>query len=185
MGIIFVGATFYIKTDKKSLKWLLQQKISTLFQQFWLSKLMRFNYENQYTSGKENIVDDALSRVQGSDILCMAIPLICSDLIHFIKNSYTLDVKVRTIIQLLEQQQLIPHYIFKDGILRKKINISIGDSEDLKMKIPQWQHTTGEVGHSGRDNTLRRVKSLFTWKGLTKDVSRFVKKCTIFQASRS
>ncbi|KAI3516689.1 hypothetical protein L1887_15648 [Cichorium endivia] len=53
------------------------------------------------------------------------------------------------------------------------------------MKILHWQHTTGEAGHSGRDNTLRRVKSLFTWKGLTKDVSRFVKQCTTCQASKS
>lgn len=42
-----IAGHFIIKTDQKSLKWLLQQKISTPFQQFWLSKLMvmimRFN----------------------------------------------------------------------------------------------------------------------------------------------
>lgn len=35
---------FIIRIDQKSLKWLLQQKISTPFQQFWLSKLMGFDY---------------------------------------------------------------------------------------------------------------------------------------------
>lgn len=44
---------FIIKTDQKSLKWLLQQKISTPFQHFWLSKLLGFDYEIQYKSGKE------------------------------------------------------------------------------------------------------------------------------------
>lgn len=39
------GAHFIIKTDQKSLKWLLKQKISTPFQQFWLSKLMGFDYD--------------------------------------------------------------------------------------------------------------------------------------------
>ena len=63
------GAHFIIKSDQKSLKWLLQQRISTPFQQFWLSKLMGFDYEIQYKGGVDNKVADALSRVQGSDIL--------------------------------------------------------------------------------------------------------------------
>lgn len=39
-----IGRPFIIKTDQKSLKYLLEQKISTPFQQFWLSKLMGFDY---------------------------------------------------------------------------------------------------------------------------------------------
>ena len=35
-----LGRPFIIKTDQKSLKHLLEQKITTPFQQFWLSKLM-------------------------------------------------------------------------------------------------------------------------------------------------
>jgi len=48
-----MGRTFVIRTDQKSLKHLLEQKISTPFQQFWLSKLMGFSYEIQYKSGVE------------------------------------------------------------------------------------------------------------------------------------
>lgn len=58
-----MGSHFIVRTDQKSLKWLLQQKISTPFQQVWLSKLMGFDYEIQYKAGKENNVADALSRV--------------------------------------------------------------------------------------------------------------------------
>lgn len=53
---------FITRTDQKSLKWLLQQRISTPFQHFWLSKLMGFDYEIQYMGGKKNVVADALSR---------------------------------------------------------------------------------------------------------------------------
>lgn len=58
-----IGQKFVIHTDQKSLKWLLQQKISTPFQKFWCSKLMGFDYEIFYKSGKENLVADALSCV--------------------------------------------------------------------------------------------------------------------------
>lgn len=57
-----MGDHFIIKVDQKSLKWLLQLKISIPFQQFWSSKLMGFYYEIQYKAGKENVVADALSR---------------------------------------------------------------------------------------------------------------------------
>lgn len=46
-----LGNHFIVRTDQKSLKWLLQQKLSTPFQQFWLSKLMGFDYEVQYKKG--------------------------------------------------------------------------------------------------------------------------------------
>ncbi|XP_057535294.1 uncharacterized protein LOC130813476 [Amaranthus tricolor] len=62
----------YIR-QTKSLKWLLEQNISTPFQQFWLSKLMGFDYDIQYISGKDNLAADALSRVSSSEILCMSI----------------------------------------------------------------------------------------------------------------
>lgn len=50
-------------------------KISTPFYHFWLSKLMGFDYEIKYKSGKENQMADALSRVQGSDLCVWPFPL--------------------------------------------------------------------------------------------------------------
>lgn len=67
---------FIIRTDQKSLMWLMQQKISTPFQQFWLAKLMGFSYDISYKSGKENVAVDTLSRVKGAEILCLAVSLI-------------------------------------------------------------------------------------------------------------
>lgn len=74
------GGHFIIKTDQKSPKWLLQKKVSTPFQQFWLSNLLSFDYEIQYKSGKENIATDALSRAQGAEIMCLAISVVYSNL---------------------------------------------------------------------------------------------------------
>jgi len=60
---------------------LLEQKITTPFQQFWLSKLMGFDYIIQYKSGAENTVADALSRVSGASLLLMALSHIQSYLL--------------------------------------------------------------------------------------------------------
>nr|GFA38058.1 retrotransposon protein, putative, unclassified [Tanacetum cinerariifolium] len=53
---------FKIKTDHFSLKYMLNQRITTPFQSKWFPKLLGFNYEIEYKKGKENVVADALSR---------------------------------------------------------------------------------------------------------------------------
>jgi len=57
-----IGQQFHIFTDQRSLKDLLLQKIQTLEQQKWASKLQGFNFEIFYKPGKHNQVVDALSR---------------------------------------------------------------------------------------------------------------------------
>ncbi|GJS39012.1 putative mitochondrial protein [Tanacetum coccineum] len=56
----FLGLTGYYR----SLKYVLDQIITTPFQSKWLPKLLGFDYEIEYKNGKDNVVADALSRVQ-------------------------------------------------------------------------------------------------------------------------
>ncbi|XP_026417103.1 uncharacterized protein LOC113312574 [Papaver somniferum] len=53
---------FIIYTDHQSLKYLMDQKLSTALQQKWLVKLMGFDYVIEYKKGLENQAIDALSR---------------------------------------------------------------------------------------------------------------------------
>ena len=96
---------FNIKTGQKSLKWLLQQKISTSFPQFWLSELLGFDYEIQYKQGKENIVADALSRIYHIEVLYLAIYVVSSDIVALIAESYALDVHLTSLLTNLQQNQ--------------------------------------------------------------------------------
>lgn len=64
---------FLIRTDQRSLKFLLEKKMTTPFQHMWLSKLMGYSFEIQYKEGKENVAADALSRVSGSQLLHLAL----------------------------------------------------------------------------------------------------------------
>ena len=54
---------FFVKTDHWALKFLTEQKVTTLLQQKWISKLMGYNFTILYRKGKDNTVADALSRM--------------------------------------------------------------------------------------------------------------------------
>ena len=57
-----LGQRFQIKIDHQSLKYFLEQRISSQEQQKWVTKFFGYDYEIIYKKGKENVVVDALSR---------------------------------------------------------------------------------------------------------------------------
>ena len=73
-----LGNYFIIQTDHKPLKDLLTQTVQTPEQQFYMSKLLGYNYTIQYRPGRTNVAADALSRIpdiQSISQLCiMTVP---------------------------------------------------------------------------------------------------------------
>lgn len=61
-----LGQKFTIIIDQQALRHILEQKIITLKQQKFMTKLLRFEYEIVYQLGKENKVANTLSRREGS-----------------------------------------------------------------------------------------------------------------------
>ncbi|KAM1440140.1 hypothetical protein ACFXTO_013935 [Malus domestica] len=57
-----IGHHFTILTDHQTLKYFLDQRITTPTQQKWLLKLLGYNYTLAYRSGASNVPADALSR---------------------------------------------------------------------------------------------------------------------------
>jgi hypothetical protein len=57
-----LGKHFQIKTGHQSLKYFLEQRISSQEQQKWVTKLFGYDYEIIYKKGKENVVVYAISR---------------------------------------------------------------------------------------------------------------------------
>ena len=56
------GREFVVRTDHHSLKFLLDQRLSTIPQHHWAVKLRGFDFRVEYKPGAANVVADALSR---------------------------------------------------------------------------------------------------------------------------
>ena len=85
MAIVFVvhkwrqyllGTHFIIRTDQKSLKFLLEQRLMAEGQHKWATKLLGFDFEIQYKPGLENRATDALSRVMDYQAISIQLSLI-------------------------------------------------------------------------------------------------------------
>lgn len=56
------GRAFIVRTDHYALKFMLDQRLPTIPQHQWISKLFGYDFKVEYKPGKLNIVADTLSR---------------------------------------------------------------------------------------------------------------------------
>lgn len=107
-----LGRHFIIKTDHHSLKYLLEQRITTPSQQKWLVKLLGYDYTISYKKGKDNIAADDLSRKEKPAQLC-SISGVQVELLEEVKQSWLQDPILQVLLQKLQNFALTkPYYIF-------------------------------------------------------------------------
>ena len=177
-----VGQHFTIKTDQQSLKHLLDNKVTTPFQQKWLSKLAGLDYTVEYKKGMENRAADALSRIPGPHLMLMAITSLHSDLLTEIQQAWKDDPNIQTLIRTLERSpNSHPLFSWSNGLLKRKGRLVIADNSPLKNKILAWLHDSYAGGHSGVEATLQRIKPLFFWAGMKPFVRDYIEKCPTCQ----
>ncbi|XP_042965413.1 uncharacterized protein LOC122299304 [Carya illinoinensis] len=97
-----LGQSFIIKTDQQALKYILEQRVATVTQQKWLTKLLGYDFTISYKKGKENKVADALSRkmedqISPAGVLAM-ISLPNPEWIEDLKASYRDSVEMVDLI---------------------------------------------------------------------------------------
>ena len=176
---------FIIKTDQKSLKYMMEQKATTPFQHMWLSKLMGYDFEVQYKLGKENVAADALSRVSGSQLLHISLPQAHQGFFDSLKLLWQTDPHLSKLIMELKTNKLShPQYTYANDELRRKGKLVVGNNVEIKTHIFKWLHDSAVGGHSGRDATLHRIKSLFFWPKMSLEVQNYVRNCSVCQKNK-
>lgn len=178
---------FIIRTDQRSLVHLRDQRLATPWQQKAMTKLLGLQYKFLYKKGLENKAADALSRYPHPHpmqlcAITTAVPLWLEE----VQQGYKLDPRTeRLVTQVLLAPDNYPHYTVKDGILRYKGRIWLGDNVSLQQKVLTALHSSAIGGHSGIQVTYSRVKRLFAWHGLKRTVQVFIEDCAVCKQAKA
>jgi hypothetical protein len=91
--------------------------------------------------------------------------------LHLMQDSYKDDVFAKELMTKLSLDATsMPHYTFKDGLLRYKGRVWIGKDPAIHHQLISAPHNSALGGHSGVPVTYRRLKQLFAWKGMKTEV---------------
>ncbi|RVW32429.1 Transposon Tf2-8 polyprotein [Vitis vinifera] len=178
-----LGKKFFILTDQRSLKYFLEQRVSTPEQQKWVVKLMGYDYEIIYRPGRENSAADALSRKSGSPaLLHLHVPVVT--VWDEIKKAYEGDSYVQSLTRMANAQ-LEGSYAWRNGLLFFKGRVVIPSHAALRTKLLHEMHDTKIGGHSGVLRTFKKLAQQFYWPKMYQAVQEYIKKCETCQKVKS
>jgi hypothetical protein len=181
-----IGRHLKVKTDLDSLKYFLEQRLSSEEQQKWVTKILGYDFEIIYKKGKKNVVADALSRMdEDVEAFLCAISIIQPDWIIEARDEWKNEEKVWTLIQRLQQDSSASDtFTWKNDSLWYKDRLYLCKNSQLKQKVLLEMHTSPVGGNSGFLKTYHRVKKDLFGDGLKTNVQRFVVECVVCQQNK-
>jgi hypothetical protein len=124
---------FFIHTDHKSLSQLNEQRLHTVWQHKVFTKLLGLQYKVVYKKGTENRVADAPSRRTHPELSLQLISSVTPEWLLSVQASYDVDPHATDLITKLSLKgDSAPNYTYKDGLLRYKSRIWIGQDPALQ-----------------------------------------------------
>ena len=183
------GRLFQIRTDHYSLKYLLDQRLSTVPQHQWISKLFGFDFTVEYRPGRLNTVADALSRRDATDedsapegtALCIRSGPSFA-LFDTIRQATAAAPDAQLLRQQLEAGELEAPWRLAEGLLLHGRRIFVPDHDDLRHQVLLLAHSSG---HEGIQKTLHRLRADFYVPGDRALVRDWVRSCEVCQRNKT
>jgi hypothetical protein len=144
------GRHFKVKKYHDSLKYFLEQGLSSKEQQKWVTKILGYDFEIVYKKGKQNVVADALSRKdEDVEAFLYGISIIQPDWIIEAKDKWKNDEKVWTLIQRLQEDSSTSDtFTWKNDSLWYRDRLYLCKKSQLKQKVLLELHTSPIGGNS-------------------------------------
>lgn len=120
---------------------------------------------------------DALSRLpEYATIAAISVPVYNG--LDDIREEWANDTAAQSLIRRLQEDpNAVPHYTWDTLDLKHKGRIVLVDNSAQKPIILRDFHASPSAGHSGFLRTYKRISRAFHWKGMKKEIKRFVEEC--------
>jgi hypothetical protein len=153
-----------VRTDHFALKFLLDQRLSTVPQHQWVSKLFGFDFSVEYRPGRFNTIADALSRrgdeiepQDAPDAILAALSGPSFQLYEVLRRELQYDPALRSFRDTVVATRGDPWRVV-DGLVLRGDQVFVSASSSLVSTVVELAHS---VGHEGIQKTLQRLRQHF------------------------
>ena len=151
-----LGTRFIVKTDQKSLKFLLEQRVVQPQYQKWVAKLLGYSFEVVYKPGLKNKAADALSRKPPDIQFCGITAPVLVDL-KIIREEVEKDEQLWKVVAELSNERELKDgkFSLKNGLLHYKNRLVLSKSSSLIPAMLNTFRNSVVGGHSGFPRTYK------------------------------
>ena len=177
------GCAFLVRTDHYSLKFLLDQRLSTIPQHHWVGKLLGFDFSVEYKPGATNTVADALSRRDTSEegsVLALSAPRF--DFVDRLRHAQRQEPALVALRDELAAGTRGAPWSLLDGMVAYADRLYIPPDSPLLLEVVAATH---DDGHEGVQRTLHRLRRDFYFPAMRRVVQDFVRACATCQRNKS
>lgn len=175
---------FTIHTDHKSLVHLGEQKLTDGLQHKAFVKLLGLQYKVVYKKGLDNTAADALSRKPSHEEVYSLSTSKPRWLEIIVEGYQQHDDTKQLLAELSLSGSNAKGFSLVDGLIRYKGRIWLGSHSEAHRAVFNVLHDSGLGGHCGIAGTYNKIKSLFAWPSLKKDVKQYVSQCQVCQKAK-
>jgi len=169
------GYKITIVTDHSSLMWLNRMKDPFGRLARWAVRLQQFDYDVVHRKGSENLVPDALSRAFPEEELSVINVDVPPEDEWYLKMMKSVQ----------EDPEGFTQWKIMDNQLFKLVSVGVRRTLQWNRVIPKERrqevlsscHDAPTAGHMGVSATFNRVRSLYYWPGMQKEVRSYVNRC--------
>lgn len=176
------GQQFVVRTDHYSLKFLLDQRLSTIPQHHWISKLFGFDFTVEFRPGHLNTVADALSRHDAEEISLAAISRPTFQLYDDIRHDVMANDDTRHLRDKILAGEMGEPWRVADGLVLHGRRVFVAATSALVPTLLQLAHG---AGHEGIQKTLVCFRADFFIHHDRALVRDFVRTCTTCQRNKT
>lgn len=167
-------AEFFIRIDQRSLESLTDQRLTTPWQLKAYTKLLGLQYKITYKKGTENSAVDALSRLPSVQpqppLEVYALSTTQSVWLQELVDSYVTHPATAQLLASLAINNSQGHFSLHNGVISYKSRIWVVSAPQLQSKIISALHSSAIGGHFGFLVTYHKIKKLFAWPSMKKQV---------------
>jgi hypothetical protein len=176
------GRSFTVRTDHYSLKYLLDQRLSTIPQHHWVGKLLGFDFAVEYKPGATNAVADALSRRDTEDGELMTLSGPRFDFIDRLRQAQLADPALVALHGEITAGSRPAPWTIAGGMVMFGGRLYLPPTSPLLQEILQATH---DDGHEGVQRTLHRLRRDFHFPNMKERVQDWVRACAVCQRNKS